>query len=62
MGKFKISVDPVGRVKWEAMEFTGSACKEKAGFLHRLSNESDQVTEDKPELYAEETEKMQQTI
>jgi len=61
-GQFKVTIDQCGRMTWEGQNFTGHSCKESAAFLRRVVEGANQVTEDKPELYAEEQESMVQTI
>jgi len=52
MGKIIITISPLGELKVEAENFTGSSCEEKTAFLKALGQVTEQ--EYKPEYYMEE--------
>lgn len=62
MPSFKITIDPVGRPKWEGQGFTGTACKDAAKFLERKFEGAESNTEDKPEIYMDEGLQEHETI
>ena len=61
MGKIIVTIDPVGRPKWEAEGFVGQSCKDATKCLEDAFMGADMDTDDKPEIYMEEEDILTET-